>query len=394
MRDFWDTLPVFAVAIILVMLLQAIVRWRRAPTAFRAILFSIAASGLAGFVFGAWTVHVTAIGTPTASPLPVSEKTVAFVSTPHVFPTPRSPTTSREQALYVLTDEGVVEYRLNRDLATRVLSIRGDHTGLGGNGALAVDSEGSVYVVHRSAHTILRYAAGANGNVPPISIIAGPATMLRDPYAIFVRSDGSIYVADEREKDSTGCVLMFARAANGNSSPTAVFNTGESYTALGYGIAIDQTGRIWLPVNGLSVADESSILAISTEGGTDSRFLKGPTTGLDGPDGVALDDLGRLYVANSRGNSITVYPPAATGAVRPTQTIFGPLTGIQTPRLIAVDAGRQIYVASKDGILRFAPGSDGDVRPLGKIVLDRNRFGGVASIEDMSFGVLTHPATF
>ena len=57
----------------------------------------------------------------------------------------------------------------------------------------------------------------------------------------------------------------------------------------------------------------------------------GASTGLNGPTGIALDAAGNLYVANTLGNSITVYAPGASGDAAPVATISGGHTGLNGP---------------------------------------------------------------
>jgi hypothetical protein len=372
----WMSLLAVAATILLIVVLYALVRWRRAPAAFRAIMATLAASMFSGFLLGLLALHVVEVASPKPSASPSAEARALPASTPHPAPS------VHKQALYVLTDKTVTEYSLSGEIATPILTIGGNHTGLGYGGALAVDSTGAMYVLNRSAHTIMRYAAGTDGDTAPTTIIAGPATRLEEPYAIFARGDTSIWVADDQR--GAGYVLEFASSADGNAPPLAGFSVGEPYFDLGYGMAIDPFGRIWLPNR-----EKNRVIGILARGAASAvKRLEGPVTGLDGPDGLAFDVVGRLYVANSIGNSITVYPPNSAGAARPTQTIFGPATELQTPRRIAVDASRQIYASAGNVILRFAPGTNGDLPPAGRIVLSSERG---RTIDDFAFGVMTRP---
>ncbi|GAC1299510.1 MAG: hypothetical protein NVSMB19_03920 [Vulcanimicrobiaceae bacterium] len=77
--------------------------------------------------------------------------------------------------------------------------------------------------------------------------------------------------------------------------------------------------------------------------------------GLDDPWGPAVDANGKIYVANSNGNTVTTYD--ANGA-RTAPTIDLSTSGSQLPRAIAVGVDGKIYVqqaATNSQIVTFAP---------------------------------------
>src|SRR5205823_2202415 len=82
--------------------------------------------------------------------------------------------------------------------------------------------------------------------------------------------------------------------------------------------------------------------------------------------GVAVGPDKRLYVCNS--NSILVFAPGSTGDVPPVGKISGPNTGIGICYRLAVDNSK-IYITgySGDEIRLFAKSSNGDVSPLAVI---------------------------
>ena len=101
-------------------------------------------------------------------------------------------------------------------------------------------------------------------------------------------------------------------------------------------------------------------------GSTPVRRITGSLTGLAGPEQIAADRSGNLYVANSSG-SITVYPPAATGNVAPLRTIAGTATGLGGGVFgIAVDAAGHVYASNhyRNSITEYAPGANGNVAPI------------------------------
>jgi len=117
------------------------------------------------------------------------------------------------------------------------------------------------------------------------------------------------------------------------------------------------------------------------------RTIKGATTGLLWPSGVAVDASGAVYVSNdgdlaAKQDSVTVYSPGATGDAAPARVISGGRTGLTRPGGLAVDAAGILYVANagvsgagssilgQDRVLVFAAGAKGDVAPLRYITND------------------------
>ncbi|MBV8281419.1 MAG: hypothetical protein JO347_05070, partial [Candidatus Eremiobacteraeota bacterium] len=81
------------------------------------------------------------------------------------------------------------------------------------------------------------------------------------------------------------------------------------------------------------------------------RTIKGSSTGLAWPSGIAVDRSGAVYVSNDGDlagtrDAVTIYGPAANGDAAPARTISGDLTGLTRPNGLAVDANGLIYVAS------------------------------------------------
>jgi sugar lactone lactonase YvrE len=74
------------------------------------------------------------------------------------------------------------------------------------------------------------------------------------------------------------------------------------------------------------------------------------TTGIDGPEGLAVDASGNLYVCDNYNNTVTVYAPGGTS---PTTTYSN---GISFPVAVAVDTSGTVYVANANGF-SFTPGS-------------------------------------
>ncbi|MGA8532994.1 MAG: hypothetical protein WB615_02665 [Candidatus Tumulicola sp.] len=111
-----------------------------------------------------------------------------------------------------------------------------------------------------------------------------------------------------------------------------------------------------------------------------SQYIKGPKTGLSEPVDVAVDSSGNIYVANNVGGSdnggVTVYAAGTTGNVKPIATISGDSTEVCNPTGVAIDpVNGDIYVENycplksggRGSVTFYAPGSNGNVAPLGEI---------------------------
>ena len=72
-----------------------------------------------------------------------------------------------------------------------------------------------------------------------------------------------------------------------------------------------------------------------------------------------------LYVANSGGNSVTVYAPGVTGNATPLRTISGADTKLFGAKGVALDSIRNLFVSNEYGnITVYAAGASGNVAPI------------------------------
>ena len=85
-----------------------------------------------------------------------------------------------------------------------------------------------------------------------------------------------------------------------------------------------------------------------------------PTLSLNDPTGIVFDASGNLWVANYRGDSIFMYTRDAIargGRVHARLSIAGPATMLRGPNRLAFDRGGRLWVADydSDSIAAFAP---------------------------------------
>jgi sugar lactone lactonase YvrE len=98
------------------------------------------------------------------------------------------------------------------------------------------------------------------------------------------------------------------------------------------GMVFDQQGRLF-------VADyDSDHVVVYNSQLVQSSVI---SAGMSGPDRLAIDTLGNLYVCNAKGNSITVYGP--DGIQKTDKTITNQ---VSSPEEVAVDAYADVFVAN------------------------------------------------
>jgi hypothetical protein len=222
------------------------------------------------------------------------------------------------------------------------------------NSAGAVTSSAAVLTVTGPAPGI-SLIAGQLGGSGDLDAAAAIARFFR-PEAVAVDAAGDVFVADTynsdiREITAAGNVFLLAGSAGLPGSAdgvggSALFNYPE-------GIAIDGSGNLY-------VADTSNQLirkitpagVVSTMAGT----LNTPGSG-DGanasfnfPRGIAVDAAGNVYVADSANDTIREISPAGVvSTVAGTAGVAGSTDGASAlfngPQGVAVDAAGHIYVA-------------------------------------------------
>ena|SRR5262249_38205382 len=94
---------------------------------------------------------------------------------------------------------------------------------------MALDSKGNIYVaadqnryLNLGQGLVLVYAAGSNGDVPPIAVIGGNKTGLQAPTGIALDRSDNIYVTNNDHYDRVNTIVEFKSGSNGNVTPIAI----------------------------------------------------------------------------------------------------------------------------------------------------------------------------
>jgi len=380
--------------------------------------------------------------TPTKTPKPTKTRTPTPTKTPKTkTPTPtRTATqtatrTATPTATATAATGGLPVAAWVTDSSQRVLSfasgasgnadpatiISGSNTGFETPDQLVLDSTGKIYVanfVGAAAPGVIGdgsvtiYAADSNGNMAPVAVIAGADTGLKNPSGVALDASGNIYVANSGGGSTeTGSVTVYPAGSNGDVSPSATIAgtiaDHDDGLAVPSAIAVGPDGKIYVAnsdggpsgVGSITVyaaganGDVSPIAAITGD------VLGDNNAGLSGPQSIAVDSSGTIYVANESvigggtKGSVTIYPAGSNGNVTPSATIAGDNTFVDIPSGVAVDAHGNIYVSNPENDLTdfpagvitvFAPGSNGNVAPIATV-------GGDTSELNLPIGIAIKP---
>jgi len=256
---------------------------------------------------------------------------------------------------------------------------------------VAIDAKGNIHVTNPICQggvaPITVFAAGSNGDAPPIAILSGDKTQLTEPASIALDAAGNIYIADRYPSET---IKEFAAGSNGNVPPIAtIVGDKTGISDLDGGIALDSQGNIYVSQKRVP---ETQILEYAAGG----RGNIAPIATIIGAEegnfiqGLALDSKNNIYAATDR--AVREYAAGSNGNVLPIATIeggffAGVFGGITT---IGLDIRDYIYVFFSNeptsSVYVFAAGSNGDAAPIAVISGDKTLIG------RYGFGIAFNPA--
>jgi sugar lactone lactonase YvrE len=237
-------------------------------------------------------------------------------------------------------------------------------------------AQSSIYVSNSGDNNITVYAPNPNGtiNESPVAQINGTNTGLAEPYGIAVDASGKIYVANKLGGGGSGSITVYAANPSGTINETPLATIAGTGTGLNgpEAIALDASGNIYVA----NFADTITVYPPNPSGTLNEAPLAtitGAATQLTSPYGIAVDTTGKIYVANELGGnnvgysgSITVYAanPSGTLDETPLGEIIGSNTGLNDPIGVAVDASGNICVVNFGGpsgsnVIVYAPNPSG-----------------------------------
>jgi uncharacterized protein (TIGR03437 family) len=239
---------------------------------------------------------------------------------------------------------------------------------------VAVDSSGNLYIADSGNQRIRKVSVGviatvAGNGAQGSSGDNGPATSaeLYYPCGVAVDSSGNLYIADTVNNRirmvSSGAIIKGSNgvittvAGNGTSGYSG--DNGAPTSAKLYapeGVAVDSAGNLYIADSGNNRIRKVSGGLITTVAGNGTQGYSGdngPATSaeLNGPQSVAVDSSGNVYIADLSNNRIRKVSSGAIATIAGNGTGFGGDNGAPTsaqldaPLAVAVDPAGDVYIA-------------------------------------------------
>jgi uncharacterized protein (TIGR03437 family) len=206
---------------------------------------------------------------------------------------------------------------------------------------VAVDAAGNLFVADSGNHRVLRFSRPVDqaGRITPDMVLGQPdffsassstisASRLQSPFDVAIGPEGSLFVADTGNHR----VLVFESSLSSGAAAAAVlgqpgFTSGslpspvsaQTMSSPG-GIAVDQFGFLFVADSGsnrvlifphaedISGAGESASIVIG-QPGFNSAVAAAGANRLRSPQDVAVDPAGSIYVADGENHRVLRFPP-------------------------------------------------------------------------------------
>jgi streptogramin lyase len=199
-------------------------------------------------------------------------------------------------------------------------------TGLKKPGGVAIDSAGDVFVTDAANNRVLELPAGTNRQT------VLPFTGLDNPHDVAVDGHGNVYVTDNK--------VRVIKLAGRSHEQTVLPFTGLTWPG---GLAADGAGNVF-------VSDPSNKRMLELPSGSDDQTV----LSVGGQDGsFVVDSAGDLYLADTENKQVLKLTAGSKDATAL------PFTGLNGPNAVAVDGAGNVYVLDRSGfgqVVKLAAG--------------------------------------
>jgi sugar lactone lactonase YvrE len=282
---------------------------------------------------------------------------------------------------------------------------------------IAADAADNLYVADSSNLTIRKISAAGvvttlagTAGMPGSADGSGAAAQFLYPFGIAADAAGNVYVADLhartiRKITAAGVVTTLAGTAGVSGSADG--SGAAARFASPVGIAADAAGNLYVAdfdnytIRKITAAGVVTTLA-GTAGVSGSADGSGAAARFSGPNAIALDTAGNLYVTdlyNCTVRKITSAGMVTTlaGAVGVCGNVDGKKRDARlgTPAGIAMDAAGNLYVAEPSlSTIRKIAASSGEVTTVAGVAFQRSiQLGDLPGSLDFPLGATTLPGT-
>jgi sugar lactone lactonase YvrE len=231
--------------------------------------------------------------------------------------------------------------------------------------------EGAVEIVNGSGAVLATQFVSGIGTGPQVAFSSGPqsavATGLVTPAGVAVNGNGVVYIADPGTR---GYIFVETPSGSGYTQSTLdeTDNAPLSDQPIPGGVAVDGAGNLYFANSWNNNTYGNSIVAVQYYNGSVSTTqpLAYPQleNGLSGPQGLAADPSGNIYVADT-GNNRVVEEMYLSGVTYDTPAGYAlqlaVASGLSGPQAVATDAGGNVYIADtgNNRILLETPAGSG-----------------------------------
>jgi sugar lactone lactonase YvrE len=269
--------------------------------------------------------------------------------------------------------------------------------------AVTFDSSGNMWVTDNAGARLLKYTPAqllGSGSPTPSAIITPPAAKISSPIGLAFDSSGQLWVAN-----TNGVTMLTPAQLSTTGSPDPLLLDGGASFGTPAGLAFNEAGDLWISQNsknrltrynaatlatlaGFALTPDNSIASnLDAAPGLAPNLLS-----LNGPEGMAFDASGNLWVGNNVGYSLVKYTglQISKGSSTPAPVVFIGYSGASTRSVqqmggVAIDSSGNVWVNNEttNAVLGFTPASLATTgTPEASIVIDNATtnpgFGGLA----------------
>lgn len=298
----------------------------------------------------------------------------------------------RGRVVWQMGRDGVVNLVAGTGLKGSAVERRSDLLKFNKPEGLAVSPDGDVYISDGLNHVVLRVMPGgmvekvAGTGEPGFSGDNGPATeaKLNRPADIRLDGEGNLYISDVRnfrirKVDPSGRIETVVGNGKPGFSPDGT-PAAQAMINNAWGIAFDVENRLLIADSDnhrvRRLENDGRIVTIAGNGEQGYAGDGGPA--LDAsfyyPEGLAVDQHGRIYVGDEWNHAVRVIEPTGVistliGTGKAGYSDYGPVTAqtaINDPQNLLVDADGSLLIA-EGGNGRIIRVSDGSMYPVAGI---------------------------